>query len=82
MLKMESTITLSQRPDDLLRHNTEYGGMLYKYDLPMSNLAIVFRSKNSLALLEEENVLTTTEALLNHLEVDKETAFESFIIKM
>lgn len=82
MLKMESTITLSQRPNDLLRHNTEYNGLLYKYDLPTQNTAIIFRNKNSLVASEEADILTPTENLLNGLEVDKETAYESFVIKM
>ena len=81
MLKMESTITLSQRPDDLLRHNTEYNGLLYKYDLPTQNLPIVFRNKNSLVTQEDEQ-LTATESLLDALECDRDTAFESFVIKL
>ncbi len=43
-LKMESSMTLQQRPDSLLRHNTDFNGILYKYDLPTLNQAIVFRS--------------------------------------
>lgn len=31
--------------------------------------------------IEEENKLTTTESLLKELDCDKDTAFESFIIK-
>ena len=31
--------------------------------------------------IEEDNKLTTTESLLKELECDKDTAFESFIIK-
>ena len=70
MLKMESTITLSQRPNDLLRHNTEYNGLLYKYDLPTQNTAIILRNKNSMVASEETDILTPTENLLNGLEVD------------
>jgi hypothetical protein len=31
--------------------------------------------------IEEDNKLTTTESLLKELDCDKDTAFESFIIK-
>lgn len=43
-------MTLNQRPSDMLRHNTDYGGILYKYDLPTENLPIVFRNQANLAL--------------------------------
>ena len=41
----------------------------------------MFRNKNSL-VTQEEDVLTSTESLLNTLECDKDTAFESFVIKL
>jgi hypothetical protein len=56
--------------------------MLYKYDLPTENLAIVFRSQNQLAESIKEEELTTTENLMETLDCDKDTAFESFIIKL
>jgi hypothetical protein len=34
---MESTILVNKKPDDMLRHNEDIGGMLYKYDLPVEN---------------------------------------------
>ena len=80
--KMESQIRLSNRPDDMLRHNSEYNGMLYKYDLPTSNLPIVFRNRNQLVTTDKSSELTATESLLSELECDKDTAFESFVIKM
>ena len=43
-MEQEARISLSRRPDDMLRHKTDYGGILYKYDLPTENLPIVFRS--------------------------------------
>ena len=70
MLRMESKKTISQRPNDLLRHNTEYNGLLYKYDLPTQNTAIILRNKNSMVASEETDILTPTENLLNGLEVD------------
>lgn len=44
LMEQEARISLSRRPDDMLRHKTDYGGILYKYDLPTENLPIVFRS--------------------------------------
>lgn len=66
----------------MLRHNADFNGVLYKYDLPIVNEPIIFRNQSSLQLLEESQTLTANENLLNKLEVDKDTAFESFIIKL
>lgn len=60
-LKMESTITLDQRVDDMLRHNSDFNGILYKYDLPTVNTAIIFRNQNHLVLIDEVEQLTGTE---------------------
>ncbi len=50
---MESSMTLQQRPDSLLRHNTDFNGILYKYDLPTLNQAIVFRrAQNALQSID------------------------------
>ena len=65
----------------MLRHNTDFNGILYKYDLPTLNQPIVFRSQNDLIKLDEQDKLTLTESLLKELECDKDTAFESFTIK-
>lgn len=66
----------------MLRHNTDFNGILYKYDLPTVNQAIVFRSaQNALQSVDEQEQLTATEGLLKDLECDKDTAFESFVIK-
>lgn len=65
-----------------MRHNTEFSGTLFKYDLPVVNTPIMFR-KSALAVIGEgeEDVRTSNQKLLELLEVDKDTAFESFIIK-
>jgi len=34
---MESKIIVAKKPDDMLKHNEDVGGMLYKYDLPVEN---------------------------------------------
>lgn len=63
----------------MLKHNEEVSGMIYKYDLPVENLPIEF--KNQLMKVEEIPN-TPVENLFESLECDKETAFESFIIKL
>ena len=83
-LKQESSIKINVRAEEMLKHNEESGGILFKYDLPTVNTPITFRNQNQLAEFEEQQAakLTPTEELLNELEVDKDTAFESFVIKM
>lgn len=55
---------MGQRSREVIKHNEDYGGTLYKYDLPITNLPIVFRSKNNLATQDEsESTLTYTESL-------------------
>jgi hypothetical protein len=63
----------------MLKHGEEIGGILYKYDLPVENTPIVFKSQ---IVLKEDIINTPTENLLEKLEVDKDTAYESFIIKL
>lgn len=82
LLQDESRLSLKKRPDDQLRHQSEHNGMLYKYDLPVENNPIVFRSQNQLVEAQEAARPTPTEALLGQLECDKDTAYESFVIKL
>ena len=42
--KLDSSIIVTKKPDTMLKHNEEHGGMLYKYDLPVENTPVVFRS--------------------------------------
>lgn len=35
---------MNKKPDDMLKHNIEHGGILYKYDLPIENQPISFKS--------------------------------------
>lgn len=79
-MKLESQITLTKRPDDMLRHNEEYSGVVYKYDLPTINTAITFRGLNELAEVEDEPA-TPTQSLMETLDCDLDTAFEAFVIK-
>lgn len=79
MHKLESTLAVAKKPDSMLKHGEEIGGILYKYDLPVLNTPIVFRSQ---IVVKEDVINTPTENLLEKLEVDKDTAYESFIIKL
>ena len=79
---MESTIQVHKKPDDMLRHGEEHGGVLYKYDLPVVNTPITFRSQQLATLTEEEARPTPVENLLGALAVDKDTSYETFVIKM
>ena len=63
----------------MLKHNEEYQGILYKYDLPIENKAIEFKSQ---LIVQEEIPNTSVENLYETLEIDKDTAYESFIIKL
>ena len=78
---MDATLTLTTKSDDSLRHNEEYAGMIYKYDLPVENLPITFKNAKALALSQEEAMVTPTMKLFEELDCDRDTAFESFIIK-
>lgn len=80
-IKISSSLQISKRPDDMLKHNEEVGGKLYKYDLPVENEALVFINEKSLIIQEEELGNTPAMNLFEKLEVDLDTAFESFVIK-
>jgi hypothetical protein len=41
---LESTTLVAKQKDSELKHNEEHGGMLYKYDLPIENSPILFKS--------------------------------------
>jgi len=62
--RMESTLTVAMRPEDMLKHNEEHGGILYKYDLPVENLPITFKSQ---LMVKDEIPNTPTENLLDQL---------------
>lgn len=65
----------------MLKHNEDVGGTIFKYDLPVVNSAIVFKSKQALMVTDDVEENTATENLFSQLECDKDTAFESFIVK-
>jgi len=77
----DSTITLDSRAAYLIKHNEDVGGMIFKYDLPVENAGITFKSQQALALKEEVLPDTSCENLFDKLECDKDTAFEGFIVK-
>ena len=78
--RLESTIQVHKKPDNMLKHDEEVAGILYKYDLPVQNMPITFKS--SLMLKDEEVPPTATESLFEALQLDKDTAYESFVIKL
>ena len=55
--------------------------MIYKYDLPVENIPITFKNAKAIALAKEEEMSTPMMTLMEELDCDKDTAFESFIIK-
>jgi hypothetical protein len=65
----------------VLRHDEEFNGTIYKYDLPVDNKPLVFKRDAALALLEEEIPLTSVQNLMESLECNMDTAFESFVVK-
>lgn len=70
---------MPKKSDDMLKHNVEHAGILYKYDLPIENRPIIFKSS---LVVKEDAENTALENLCETLEVDKDTSYESFIIKM
>lgn len=54
---------------------------MYKYELPLVNEPITFKSNSALVSKEEAEVFTSTEKLFDQLDCDKDTAYESFVIK-
>ena len=77
--KRESLKTIPRKDDHELTHG-EDGGMVYKYDLPVVNLPIQFHNK-LIALDSETELQTQMEKIFELLECDKDTAYESFMIK-
>ena len=64
----------------MLKHNEEYAGVIYKYDLPVENTRIMFKSQ--LMNIEKEISNTAVENLYEALELDKESSYEGFVIKL
>ena len=78
--KQTSVRKIQRKEDDELAHGEE-GGMVYKYDLPVVNSPIQFFNKLVLAD-EKTSAPTQVEKLFEILDCDKDTAYESFMIKM
>lgn len=79
--EMDASLTIATRADSQLKHNEEVGGVIFKYDLPTANTPISFKNAAALIAVEEELESTPTMNLFDELDCDKDTAFESFIIK-
>jgi len=77
---MVKSITHIDRKDESdLLHGDE-GGTIYKYDLPVLNQPIEFHNK-LMVIDQGKEALTQVQELFDILDCDKDTAFESFIIK-
>ena len=78
--KYEASISV-KGGTQVLRHDQEFDGTIYKYDLPVANKPLIFKRDAALALQEEEIKLTSVQNLMEALECTKDTAFESFVVK-
>lgn len=78
--KMVASIQPIERKDETELLHGEEGGMIYKYDLPIINQPIVFHNK-LVVVDQEREALTQVEELFDILDCDKDTAYQSFIIK-
>lgn len=76
---VKSVRKFERKEEHELLHGDD-GGMVYKYDLPVVNSPITFHT--SLVVVDDEKeALTQVEKLFDNLDCDKDTAYESFIIK-
>lgn len=55
--------------------------MIFKYDLPVVNTPMKLRDNQLMVQDEEKDALTQVEELFEILDCDKDTAYESFVIK-
>jgi len=60
MTEMESTVTLSTKNDKQLREKVEIAGTIFKYDLPVENVPIVFKNELALTITDAKESLTAT----------------------
>ena len=71
--------TIDRKEEFELTHGEE-AGMIYKYDLPVINMAIQFNNK-LMRIDEKDAEPTQVQKLFEVLDCTKETAYESFMIK-
>jgi len=77
--RMGAMKNIERKDEDELLLGDE-GGMIYKYDLPVLNEPLKFNT--GLQVIDEgKEIETSVEKLFEILDCDKETAYESFIIK-
>ena len=69
---------IDRKDDDNMLHGMD-GSKAYKYDLPVVNEPMKLR--NDLMVVEEEVAETQVQKLFEILDCDKDTAYESFMIK-
>ena len=81
MIQIESSMIVKTKKETDLLHEREVDGVLYKYDLPVINAPLKLR--NSLLVIDEEKeARTPTMNLLDELEIDGESSYEQFAIKL
>lgn len=78
--QMVKSISRIERKEESELLHGEDGGTIYKYDLPVLNQPIVFHNK-LMVIDQEKEALTQVQELFDILDCDKDTAYESFIIK-
>lgn len=77
---MKNVRKIDRKEEFELTHG-EDAGMVFKYDLPVVNEAIKF--KNELILIDGDDAeISQVEKLFEILDCDKDTAYESFMIKL
>jgi hypothetical protein len=77
---VRSVRKIERKEESDMLHGIE-GDMIYKYDLPVINLPFKLRNSQLMVQEEEKEALTQVEKLFEILECDKDTAYESFVIK-
>ena len=79
---MATSMRKIERKDEADLLHGDDGGTIFKYDLPVLNMPITFHNKLvKVDKDDEREMLTSTQKLFDELDADKDTAFESFIIK-
>lgn len=54
LIKQDATLNIYSRTDNFLKHNSDFNGILYKYDLPIVNTKVVFRNNSALMVQDED----------------------------
>jgi len=81
MQDRDSTLRMDNRYTSDMVHHKEVEGVLYKYDLSVENKPLQF--KNQLMIIDDEvDMQTPMLNLFDELEIDKESSYEQYVIKV